>query len=71
MHSFNDQNQYNHWYFVYDPTLDNGALIRRPYSGKTYRSTGIVPQTTGPTNPQPPGDATEASSSEQSDSPQE
>lgn len=71
MHSFNDQNQYSHWYFVYDPTLDNGALIKRPYSGNTYRSVGVVPQTAGRNIPQPLGDSTEASSTEPSDSPQQ
>jgi hypothetical protein len=27
---FNKKNHYNDWYFIYDPTMDRGGLIRGP-----------------------------------------
>lgn len=52
MHAFNETTKYNQWFFVYDPTLDRGALITRPYSDKTYRSS-IVPSPTVKATPEP------------------
>jgi type II secretory pathway pseudopilin PulG len=59
MHSFNDKTQYNQWYFVYDPTLDNGALIRRPYVANTLGERRTVPQTTQRVVPKLPSNAVE------------
>ena len=36
IHEFAGSAKYSEWYFVYDPTIDRGGLIKGPYTGKTF-----------------------------------
>lgn len=47
---FNKKNHYNDWYFIYDPTLDRGGLIRGPARPPLAGAGGSVvgPPGTGP-----------------------
>ncbi len=52
IHEFNDQDEYDKWYFIYDPTVDRGGLITGPYTGKTFAGTaGSVMGTPGAAGP--------------------
>jgi type II secretory pathway pseudopilin PulG len=42
LHEFNEKTHYNEWYFVFDPAIDTGGLIRGPYTGKTFVAAGGV-----------------------------
>lgn len=57
IHEFNDKTHYNEWYFVYDPTIDRGGLIKGPYTGKTFGNAGTPGGMNGPMAPmgQQPG----------------
>jgi type II secretory pathway pseudopilin PulG len=70
LHAFNGKTQYSEWYFVYDPSLDNGALITQPYSGRTsYNHTGVTAQGTANNIQQPLDPAVSSASGEQSEAP--
>lgn len=43
---FNDKNHYNQWEFIYDPTMDRGALIKGPYVPTQAGAAGFGGMTT-------------------------
>jgi len=71
MHAFNDKSRYSQWYFIYDPTLDNGALITRPYTGTSFKSAGFATQTPQKITPLVPNQSTDSSPPEQSEVPKQ
>lgn len=59
IHSFNDKDHYNEWYFIYDPAQDKGQLLTGPYNpnmlltGSTGVGTGQPGSTGSPTTTTP------------------
>lgn len=48
--AFNEKDHYNQWEFIYDPTMDRGALIRGPYVPSQVGLGGLAPGSAGGLN---------------------